>query len=344
VKKKHLYRSLPLFFCALLLCLTAVLAPLAHADEPQQPQASYFGVTPPSPGLDSHFARITRNLPIYTSLENAQAGRVSWWLRGWDSWVSVIQGAQVNGQTYYQTSYGWVPGDRLAFAPVTTLRGVELQAYAGQRLARLYWPQAEVRAAPDNNALVVAMVEDYALIQILGEQWTGNELWYQIGADSWIKRLQVRHLAPGARPARIPATDRWIEVNLSEQMVFAHEGDTPVYAALIASGKPPRWPTAQGLFRIWGKFEKDRMQGGATAADYYDLANVPWTMYFYQGYALHAAYWHDAFGEPRSHGCVNLSPIDAQWFFNWAGPVMPEGANSVRSSAQNPGTWVWVHN
>ena len=85
------------------------------------------------------------------------------------------------------------------------------------------------------------------------------------------------------------------------------------------------------------------MDGGDTPADAYDLADVPWTMYFHRGYALHTAYWHDKFGAVRSHGCVNLSPVDARWFFEWAGPVVPEGERFVRSTQENPGTWVWVH-
>jgi hypothetical protein len=66
-------------------------------------------------------------------------------------------------------------------------------------------------------------------------------------------------------------------------------------------------------------------------------------MYFYSGYALHGTYWHENFGQPMSHGCVNLRTADAQWLFNWAGPALPAGASQVQSSDSNPGTRVIVH-
>ena len=128
-----------------------------------------------------------------------------------------------------------------------------------------------------------------------------------------------------ARPSSIRADERWVGVNLSEQTVVAYEGDKPVYAALVATGMTYT-PTVQGIFRTWGRFVSRKMVGGSAATGgYYYLEEVPWTCYFYSGYALHAAYWHDAFGRPRSHGCVNISPYDAWWIFKWS---EPGGANS----------------
>jgi lipoprotein-anchoring transpeptidase ErfK/SrfK len=80
---------------------------------------------------------------------------------------------------------------------------------------------------------------------------------------------------------------------------------------------------------------------GDEVGDEFDLREVPYVQYFTEGYAFHAAYWHDSFGRPRSHGCINLSPIDAQWLFGWTDPPVPEdwhGALSLRE-----GTLVHVH-
>jgi len=66
-------------------------------------------------------------------------------------------------------------------------------------------------------------------------------------------------------------------------------------------------------------------------------------MYFYRGYGLHGAYWHDGFGYPRSRGCINLSPRDARWLFDWALPSLPGGRGAVLSKGENPGTWVYVY-
>lgn len=107
-------------------------------------------------------------------------------------------------------------------------------------------------------------------------------------------------------------SDRWIDVNLSEQMVYAYEGDTIVASFLVSTGVPA-FPTVTGQFHIYMKLVSTLMAG----AGYY-LPNVPYTMYFYKGYGLHGTYWHNNFGVPMSHGCVNMYTPDAEWLFYWA--------------------------
>jgi lipoprotein-anchoring transpeptidase ErfK/SrfK len=105
---------------------------------------------------------------------------------------------------------------------------------------------------------------------------------------------------------------RWIDVNLSEQRVYAFEGDIVVNAFIVSTGTS-RTPTVTGKYKIWIKLKSTTMSGPG-----YHLTNVPYTMYFYKGYGLHGTYWHNNFGVPMSHGCVNLSIPDAQWLYNWA--------------------------
>lgn len=116
-----------------------------------------------------------------------------------------------------------------------------------------------------------------------------------------------------------PQAGKWIEVNLAAQRLTAYEGDWPVMSTLISSGLP-RTPTPKGTFEIFSKLRYDDMRGGSVAAgDYYYLPKVPYVMYFAAGgYALHGTYWHNNFGRPMSHGCVNLTTRDAEWLFNWA--------------------------
>jgi lipoprotein-anchoring transpeptidase ErfK/SrfK len=98
--------------------------------------------------------------------------------------------------------------------------------------------------------------------------------------------------------------------------MVAYEGQTPVYSSKISSGTD-KYPTVLGTYRVYAKYKSTKMEGG-TGADYYYIPNVPYTLYFYSGYALHGAFWHNNFGQPMSHGCVNL-PVDvAQWMFDWA--------------------------
>ena len=131
--------------------------------------------------------------------------------------------------------------------------------------------------------------------------------------------------------------EKWIEVNLTAQQVIAWEGDMPVFSFKSSTGLP-NTPTVTGEYHIYWKLEKALMTGPG-----YYLPEVPYTMYFYGGYALHGTYWHDNFGQPMSHGCVNLESGNAEKLFEWAGPVVPPGQTQVTASADNPGTLVVVH-
>lgn len=113
-----------------------------------------------------------------------------------------------------------------------------------------------------------------------------------------------------------PAFERWIDVDLSQQRLTAYEGQRPVYHSWISSGLP-QYPTVDGTFYIYVKYESADMSGGA-GADAYFLPNVPYVMYFHGSYGLHGTYWHNNFGQPMSHGCVNLPTPAAEWLFNWA--------------------------
>jgi lipoprotein-anchoring transpeptidase ErfK/SrfK len=118
------------------------------------------------------------------------------------------------------------------------------------------------------------------------------------------------------RPLAVGPTERWVDVNLSTQTLNAYEGDSLVFNSLISSGT---WqhPTVTGQFRIWVRYRSQTMDGRRLGYDYY-LENVPYVMYFYQDYALHGTYWHNNFGTPMSHGCVNMKTPDAEWIYNWS--------------------------
>ena len=155
-------------------------------------------------------------------------------------------------------------------------------------------------------------------VRILEEKVVQGATWYRIGDDRWVYGGWVGVARYKPRPSVIKSNERWVGVCLKEQTAVAYEGDEPVYAALVATGVA-QFPTVQGIFRTWLRRKWGKMSGGVPGTPwYYYLEDVTWTMYFYQGYALHAAYWHDAFGRPRSHGCVNMSPYDAWWIFNWS--------------------------
>jgi len=125
-----------------------------------------------------------------------------------------------------------------------------------------------------------------------------------------------------------------IEVDLTNQRLYAFEGNNKVFDFLISSGKWGRTPT--GTFWIWVKLRYSKMEGGSkTLNTYYYLPNVPFVMYFfndeipkYRGFGIHGTYWHDNFGHPMSHGCINMKTEEAGQLFYWANPNL-NGKKSV---------------
>ena len=118
--------------------------------------------------------------------------------------------------------------------------------------------------------------------------------------------------------------DKRIEIDLTNQRLYAYESNNRVYDFLISSGKWGRTPT--GTFNVWIKLRATKMEGGSKALrTYYYLPNVPYVMYFYnssipkyRGYGIHGTYWHNNFGHPMSHGCINMRTDEAGLLYNWA--------------------------
>ena len=118
--------------------------------------------------------------------------------------------------------------------------------------------------------------------------------------------------APAPAPVSAPTGGKWIDIKLVSQSLVAYEGQRPVYWATVSTGTA-RTPTVKGRFRIYSK-----LRSGTMAGPGYYLPNVPYIMNFYGGYSMHGTYWHNNFGWPMSHGCVNMRTSDAQWVYNWA--------------------------
>lgn len=148
-----------------------------------------------------------------------------------------------------------------------------------------------------------------------------------------------------------PSTvDKHIEVDLTRQKVYAYEGNIRVYEFTVSTGKWGRTPT--GEFTIWAKVKSQLMKGGSKELHtYYYLPNVPWVMFFsndqiakMRGFSFHGTYWHDNFGTPMSHGCVNMKTEEAKVLYDWATPVVTnEKAWSTLSKDDNPGTKVIIY-
>lgn len=339
------------FSCLLLACLLWTFAPQPlHAEGPQRPPAQEALNLDPQANLpiDVQFAQLRYSAPIYISLKAIQQGQPFGRLGGPFHWVSIHESATLGNQVFYRVrwswnNYGWISGRALSLGSLSNLHGVGLQGVEGGALAMVYYPKLNVRTEPGvlTNETLVDVLDAYEAVWILEERWANGALWYRIGDNQWVHSGYVRRIQPSSRPEGVGPTDRWIEINLTEQVAIAHEGDTPLYGTLVSTGRS-QYPTVTGLFQIWIKLRNAPMSGGR-GSDAYALADVPWVMYFYKGYGLHGTYWHDNFGTVRSHGCVNFSAFDARWFFEFATPVVNPDERYLLSTPENPGTYVWVH-
>ncbi len=246
------------------------------------------------------------------------------------------------GQRWYQISSGeYIPAkDLLPYAP-SKFHGLTWYVPPQEPFA---WVVANTRTStspgldPGKNATLLTR---YQLVVIHDEQTVNGAKWYRVGDTDWISQYRVGVVKPSARPNGVGPNDKWIEINLYEQTLAAYQGDQLQYATLVSTGLP-QWDTAAGLFRIWAKVKQTPMSGREGAPDYYYLEDVPWTEYFNNDTALHAAYWHDGFGAEHSHGCVNLAPYDAMWLYKWTTPTST-GTMWTMPTQDDPGTWVWVH-
>ncbi len=113
-------------------------------------------------------------------------------------------------------------------------------------------------------------------------------------------------------PPPVSGGEHWIEVNLSQQMLYAYAGNTLMNSFLVSTGLP-QTPTVTGHFYVYLKYVSTTMTGPG-----YYLTNVPYTMYFYKSYGIHGTYWHNNFGYPMSHGCVNMRTSEAEWLYNFS--------------------------
>ena len=146
----------------------------------------------------------------------------------------------------------------------------------------------------------------------------------------------------------LASEERWVEVDLSDQKLYAWEGNNLFFETLVSTGLP-WYPTPTGEFRVWIKLRAAKMEGGQGKLYYY-LPNVPYVMYFgnseipnWRGYGLHGTYWHNDFGNQHSHGCVNLPTEIAKKLYYWINPVLPEGKSVVWADETNPGSRVVIH-
>jgi L,D-transpeptidase catalytic domain len=171
---------------------------------------------------------------------------------------------------------------------------------------------------------------------------------HEVQGGDWIAGGSLRIIAPRTSfPSFATGSRKWIDISIEQQSLVAYIGRKPVYVTLVSTGlggmgDPDKVPaTARGTFMIHSKHVSITMDSSEDKSDSYNLLDVPFVQYFHKGYALHGTYWHNDFGRIRSHGCVNLAPIDAAWLFEWTDPAVPPGWHGALNMQR--GTVVYVH-
>ncbi len=271
--------------------------------------------------------------------------------------VAVDRTFKWNDRTWYKTTKALItPAERFWQTGASKFQGVELDGerwklpvawgYGGRKQVGTYQlDPAKKQLRPAKS------IDRQVAIELTGQATDlGGTHYLETSDGTWIKANQVRVTEPGEAPAGLGPDERWIDVDLSTQTLVAFVGTKPVYATLISIGKESKdkdkdHRTPTGEFRIREKHLTTTMDGDGTAAGDlpYSIEDVPYVEYFYRAYALHGAFWHSNYGVQMSHGCVNLSPLDAKWLFFFTSPDFRAGFHGMWARPEGSGTRVIIH-
>ena len=271
--------------------------------------------------------------PALLGEDDAFAGRKVAWAREFDA----------EGRTWLVTpDLGLIPKDKVRVATGSTLHGVDLRKDAAMQLPLGFsWigDVAKLRKTSDKD--FVETGESYPRHSFIGvepELVRGPKGMYWHTRDGfYVRNDQLTVMKQRTdRPKGVGKSDSWIEVRITWGTLVAYEGDTPVFATAISPGqdgitqRSQGHTSKQGLYTIGWKLYSANMSGVEKKAPW-AVDEVPFVGYYKDSFGLHGAWWHDDFGRPKSHGCINMAPADAQWMWRWFRPEMPEGWYAVAS-------------
>lgn len=272
--------------------------------------------------------------------------------------VAIEAAFESGGRTFYLTTeHLIVPADKMRAARLADFQGVELAAAdaPGPHLPMMWvrWKPAKVFDVDATNAAGVKETAETLQFQAHSsiapkERVLGGVRYFELLDEprkgKLVRAADVTRVdAATDLPYMVGPDDAWIEVSILRQSLVLYRGKTPVFATLVSTGADgvgdveTTRSTPRGHFRLQSKHATWRMAGdehppwkeGDKPDPRYRIDDVPWVQYFHGGYALHAAFWHDSFGMPKSHGCINLSPRDALWLFGKTEPKLPAGWHGV---------------
>ncbi len=252
----------------------------------------------------------------------------------------VTERRDVRDVSFLKTRRGlWVEADSLGFARGSTFAGREIAEGEAGDLGWVLPRHANVHARAGGR--VTGYLGRREVVHIASTR----RGWVELARGGFMRERDVAHMTEAPRPSELGDDERWIDVDVDEQVLTVYEGARPVFATLVSTGRADRaHATPLGEFHIWAKLAFSDMTNLARAhvRRNYAIEAVPWVQYFERANGLHAAFWHDDFGHRHSHGCVNLSPRDARRLFDLTSPALPVGWKAILPETADHPTLVRV--
>jgi hypothetical protein len=320
---------------------------IARAAHAQDPNFALLGPASEVPAVLAAGGRIPR--PTGTS------PRLRFWVHTGradpNTRLAILSHFESEGRRYAITSQlDLVALDRLAIMRPSSFRGVELAE--GQRMPVAFVKgKAAIGYRADDEGRLTQQVpfgpRQGMVLTGQRRQEKGAEL-LENSEGVWVASSSLVVIEPRKNIPTFVKSDeqRWLDIGIRSQTLIAWKGRTPVFATLVSTGTgmlgdpETTHATPRGVFTVFAKHVSSRMSGDELGGEY-QIDDVPYVQYFHKSYALHGAFWHDDFGRVRSHGCVNLSPADAAWVFEFTSPEVPQGWHGAH--AGSGGTTVFIH-
>lgn len=314
--------------------LAALPKPDGTAPETKAPPAVVTKVDPPPPPAEPEI-----KLPL---------NRETPWLeRGF--FLAIGEKVEVDGIHYWKTARGgFVEASAAYLYDTKGFTGSVLPDGTGFPMGFVMASKGAKRFEFDTEGRLIPKetLANKTFVDLQEEVEHAGKAYMMTTDGSLIRKAVIRFAEPQPMPEGLEPYDRWLDVSLDKQILIAYQGPEPKFITLVSTGKKgtkeESFETPTGQWRIRSKHVSTTMDGQSDSDGNYSIQDVPWTMFFNDGIALHGAFWHEGFGRVRSHGCVNLGPADAKWLFDWTTPAVPEGWHGVHAHEGSPGSTVVV--
>jgi hypothetical protein len=253
----------------------------------------------------------------------------------------VVTGEQVyEGVEFIRTRrHLWIERGSVHFVDGSAFSGVKIERGKPLNVAWVFPGPARVLERPQGR--VIKRLNRHAAVHI--ESTKGA--WAKLIGGGWMHLSTLARAKQVEAPEGVGPTDRWIDIDVERQVLVAYEGPIPMFTTLVSTGKNTKQSeTPFGVFQLWVKLDYTDMDDieRTDIPKNYSIQDVPWVQFFKGSYGFHAAFWHNDFGRRRSHGCINLSPADARYLFQFTQPTLPPGWNAILPMPEDRPTTVQV--